>query len=148
MLTGRLERLVSQYQEEFGVDVSEIPGSGAAGGIAGMLAALGGQLIPGFELVADELGLYDAVEGADLVITGEGHLDRQSFEGKVVGGVAAVAGEYGVPVAAIVGLADDDVRDRIPVAVLADDYGIDRALREPLWCVERAAAGLIASMLT
>jgi glycerate 2-kinase len=148
MLTGRLERLVSQYQEEFGVDVGEIPGSGAAGGIAGMLAALGGQLIPGFELVADELGLYDAVDGADLVITGEGHLDRQSFEGKVVGGVAAVAGEYGVPVAAIVGLADDDVRDRITVAVLADDYGIDRALREPLWCVERAAAGLIASMLS
>ena len=53
-----------------------------------MLAALGGQLVPGFDLVADELGLYDAVEGADLVITGEGHLDRQSFEGKVVGGVA------------------------------------------------------------
>jgi glycerate kinase len=147
MLTGRLEKLATQYADEFGVDISEIPGSGAAGGIAGMLAALGGKLIPGFELVADELGLYDAVDGADLVITGEGHLDRQSFEGKVVGGVAAVAAEYGVPVAAVVGIADDDVRDRIPVAVLADDYGLDRAVREPLWCVERAAAGLIATML-
>ena len=143
MLTGRLERLADQYLEQFGVDVTGIPGSGAAGGIAGMLAALGGQLVPGFDLVADELGLYDAVEGADLVITGEGHLDRQSFAGKVVGGVAGVAGEYGVPVGAVVGIADDDVRDRLPVIAIADAYGLDRATREPLWCIEHAASDLI-----
>jgi glycerate kinase len=145
LLTGRLERLVDQYREEFGVDVSEIAGSGAAGGIAGMLAALGGQLIPGFELVADELGLYDAVHGADLIITGEGHLDRQSFEGKVVGGVAGIAAEYGVPVAAVVGIADDDVRDRLTIRAIADLYGLDRAMREPLWCIEQAARDLIQS---
>ena len=69
-----------------------IDGTGAAGGIAGALAALGGQLVPGFELVADELDLYDAIAAADLVITGEGYLDEQSFEGKVVGGVQALAG--------------------------------------------------------
>jgi glycerate kinase len=145
LLTGRLERLADEYREQFAVDVRDIPGSGAAGGIAGMLAALGGQLIPGFELVADELGLYDAVDGADLIITGEGHLDRQSFEGKVVGGVAGIAGDYGVPVAAVVGIADDDVRDRMPIRVIADLYGLDRALREPLWCVEHAARELIQS---
>jgi glycerate kinase len=146
MLTGRLERLADQYVEEFGVDVRAIPGSGAAGGIAGMLAALGGKLVAGFELVADELGLHDAVERADLVITGEGHLDKQSFEGKVVGGVAGVAAEFGLPVGAVVGIADDDVRDRLPLIAIADAYGLDRATREPLWCVEHAARDLIRSL--
>ena len=147
MLTGRLQQVAHQYRTEFGVDVTAIPGSGAAGGIAGMLAALGGRLLPGFDLVADEIGLYDAVEGADLLITGEGHLDRQSFEGKVVGGVAALAGEHGAPVAAVVGIADDDVRDRLPMIAIADLYGIERALREPLWCVEHAARELISQLL-
>lgn len=147
LLTGRLERLADQYADEFGVDVRAIPGSGAAGGIAGMLAALGGRLVPGFDLVADELGLHEAVEGAGLVITGEGHLDRQSFEGKVVGGVAGVAAELAVPVGAVVGIADDDVRDRLPMTIaIADAYGLERATREPLWCIEHAARTLITSL--
>jgi glycerate kinase len=145
MLTRRLELLAQQYRSDFGVDVTAIAGSGAAGGIAGMLAALGGRLLPGFELVADELGLHDLLEGADLVITGEGHLDQQSFEGKVVGGVAELAAEYGVPAAAIVGIADDDVRDRIPTWSLAERFGLERALREPLWCVEHAAVDLLST---
>ncbi len=147
MLTGRLHRLAQQYRDEFGVDVADIAGSGAAGGIAGMLAALGGTLLPGFDLVADELDLHDHVAGADLVITGEGHLDAQSFEGKVVGGVSGVAADLGVAVAAIVGIADDEVRDRLPLAVLADEFGEERSLREPLWCIEHAARGLLTRML-
>jgi glycerate kinase len=143
MLTRRLEQLAQRYLTEFEVDVTEIVGSGAAGGIAGMLAALGGKLLPGFDLVADELDLYDRVADADLVITGEGHLDAQSFNGKVVGGLAQVAAEYGVAVAAIVGIADADVRDRIATWAIADRFGAARALREPLWCVERIAAELL-----
>jgi glycerate kinase len=143
LLTRRLEQLADRYRTEFGVDVSDIEGSGAAGGIAGMLAALGGTLTPGFELVADELDLYDHVEDADLVITGEGHLDAQSFAGKVVGGVAEIATHFGVAVAAVVGVADADVRDRIRFVAIADEYGLDRALREPLWCIEHAAGLLL-----
>jgi len=144
LLTGRLAELARRYRADYGVDVAELDGGGAAGGLAGGLAALGGQIVPGFELVADELDLYDALDGADLVITGEGHLDAQSFAGKVVGGVAAAAAEHGVPVAAVVGAADDDVRDRIEVVALVDLFGIERALREPLWCIERAAAELLS----
>jgi glycerate kinase len=144
MLTGRLERLAQQYRDEFDVDVETIPGSGAAGGIAGMLAALGGTLVPGFDLVADELDLHDAIRGADLVITGEGHLDAQSFEGKVVGGVQSLCGEAAVPVAAIVGIADEGVRDRMPTWSIADRFGQERALREPLWCIERITADVLA----
>lgn len=147
MLTGRLRSLAQQYRDQFGVDVSEIPGSGAAGGIAGMLAALGGTLLPGFDLVADELDLHDHVATADVVITGEGHLDEQSFEGKVVGGVVDICAQYGVPVGAVVGVADAEVRDRIPFVELADEFGEERSLREPLWCVERAAGPLITRLL-
>ncbi|MFM9172139.1 MAG: glycerate kinase, partial [Acidimicrobiaceae bacterium] len=56
-LTTRLEKLVQVYQQSYGVDVSEISGAGAAGGLAGGLAALGAQLVPGFDLVAEEVEL-------------------------------------------------------------------------------------------
>jgi glycerate 2-kinase len=100
LLRSRLERLVQVYRDEHGVDVSDLVGGGAAGGLAGGLAAVGATLVPGFDLLADEVGLDEAVEGADLVITGEGFLDEQSFEGKVVGGVAELAASLGVPVLA------------------------------------------------
>jgi glycerate 2-kinase len=139
MLTGRLERLAQMYATEFGTDVSELEGSGAAGGLAGGLAALGGTIVGGFELVADEVGLYDRLQGADVVITGEGHLDEQSFAGKVVGGVAAMAAEQGVPVEVIVGDADTDVRNRLPTVTLVELFGLERAQLEPMWCIEQAA---------
>jgi glycerate kinase len=148
MLTRRLERMTQMFREDFGVDVTSIPGGGAAGGLGGALAALGGTLLPGFELVADELDLYDHLEGADLVITGEGALDDTSSAGKVVGGVASIAGDLGVPVLAIVG--SDDRNDRsvpagIDVVSLVDDYGEDAALAEPKRLVEQAAATWLTS---
>lgn len=142
MLTARLEQLAERYRSEFEIDVTETEGSGAAGGIGGLIAALGGTLMPGFELVADELDLWDHIEGADLVITGEGRLDAQSFDGKVVGGVAEIAGECGVDVAAVVGVADSEVRDRIRHVAIADEFGLDRAMREPQWCIEHAVPTL------
>jgi len=91
-LAARLEAQARHYRAEFGVDVTAIPGAGAAGGLAGGLAALGGQLVPGFDLVADLVGLPARMARADLVVTGEGRLDAGSFEGKVVGGVAGLVG--------------------------------------------------------
>lgn len=145
MLTGRLERLAQLYRSEFGVDVTSIEGAGAAGGLAGALAALGGQLIPGFELVADELDLYDRVPNSDMVITGEGFLDEQSFQGKVVGCVQELCDSMHIPVAAVVGEADPVVTSRIHHVSLAERFGLERALREPLWCIERAAAELLGA---
>jgi glycerate 2-kinase len=143
LLTRRLERLTQMFLDDFGVDVTSIPGGGAAGGLGGALAALGGTLMPGFELVADELDLYDHLEGADLVITGEGCLDDSSSAGKVVGGVASIAAELDIPVLAIVG--SDDRSDRsapagIEVASLVDEYGEDEAFAEPKRLVELATA--------
>jgi glycerate kinase len=127
--------------------VTRIPGGGAAGGLGGALAALGGTLLPGFELVADELDLYDHLDGADLVITGEGCLDDTSSAGKVVGGIASIAAELGVPVLAIVGSdrrSDRSVPAGLSVVSLADDYGEDAAFAEPKRLVELAASRWLA----
>lgn len=140
MLRGRLHRLAQMYEEQYGIDVRDIPGTGAAGGLAGGLVALGGTLMPGFDLVADEIDLHDRIVEADLVITGEGYLDEQSFEGKVIGGVQAMCAAVGRPVAAVVGDSAPEVQHRIAHRSLAAEFGLDRAMHEPLWCIEHAAS--------
>lgn len=145
LLTRRLERLVQVYRDTYGVDLDDLPGAGAAGGLAGGLAALGGRIVGGFELVAEEVDLERRLDGADLVITGEGHLDTQSFEGKVVGGVAELATERNIPVHALVGVTDDDVRDRLPVTALVDRFDADVAWREPLRCLEALATEIVTA---
>jgi glycerate kinase len=111
LLTRRLQRLADEYRRRTGVDVTALDGGGAAGGLAGGLAAIGAQLVPGFEAVAEAVGLEAAFEGAALVVTGEGKLDASSLAGKVVGGVLAWASELGVPhVGVIAGQVTDDAR--------------------------------------
>jgi glycerate 2-kinase len=73
-----------------------LPGAGAAGGLGAALAALGAELVPGAPLVLDLLGLRDRVRGADLVVTGEGTVDRSTWMGKAPSAVADVCGEAGV----------------------------------------------------
>lgn len=139
LLRRRLERLVQVYVEEHGVDVSDLVGGGAAGGLAGGLAAIGATMVPGFDLVADEVALDERIEGADLVITGEGFLDEQSFDGKVVGGVAQMAASFGVPVLALVGAVHDGVDARLghglEVVSLEDRFGHERSMSDPLGCI-------------
>jgi len=145
LLRRRLERLAEVYTEDFGVDVSDLEGSGAAGGLAGGLAAVGATLERGFELVADEVDLFGHLEGTDLVITGEGFVDAGSFEGKVVGGVLALAGELGVPALVIAGELFDEVDvlrlagEMNPAGVsavsLVERFGDRRARRNTLACL-------------
>ena len=85
-------------------DYRDVPGVGAAGGLGfAARAVLGASFRPGIELVAELSGLADAMQGADLVITGEGRLDGQSLHGKTPVGVARVASTAGVPVIALAG---------------------------------------------
>jgi glycerate kinase len=111
LLTRRLQRLAEVYRQRTGVDVTTIEGAGAAGGLAGGLAAIGAQLVPGFDAVAEAVGLEAALDGATLVVTGEGKLDVSSLEGKVVGGVLGWAADLGVPhVGVIAGQVTDEAR--------------------------------------
>ncbi len=111
-------------------------------GLAGGLAAIGAALVEGFEVVAEEADLYGRIEGADLVVTGEGFLDAQSFEGKVVGGVAGLAAEAGVPVVAIVGggLRRRRASDRGGVAGASASVRSGPATT-PSRCIEEVALG-------
>jgi glycerate kinase len=75
---------------------ADLPGAGAAGGIGAALAALGAELVSGAELVLEQVGFRDATRTADLVVTGEGMVDRSTFEGKAPGEVVRVCAEEGV----------------------------------------------------
>jgi glycerate 2-kinase len=115
---------------------------------------LGARLLPGFDLVAD-LGLLPArLESADLVVTGEGHLDPPSFEGKVPGGVLDLArarpGPAGpLAVLCVVGGADRTVLAHPPegmeIRSLVKLYGRDPARHETATLIERATAEFLAT---
>jgi glycerate kinase len=153
LLTSRLERVAQMYREAYNVDVTALEGAGAAGGLAGGLAALGGRIVPGFDLIADEVNLFDRIQRADLVITGEGQLDATSFDGKVVGSVIDLCTSLGKPVAGIFGNINlDDEFDHSltrpnPSISLSAKYGVDKAIREPLWCIEHAALDVLRAQL-
>jgi glycerate 2-kinase len=148
LLTARLEGLAERYRSEYGVDVRELSGSGAAGGLAGGLAAVGGRLVPGFDLVAEHVALDERVATADVVVTGEGYLDAQSLDGKVVGGVLELAAAADRPLVVIVGDADADavaqLEGDIKMISLVERYGEARSFTEPRWCIEHAAADALA----
>jgi glycerate kinase len=136
LLRRRLERLAQIYLEERGVDVTELEGAGAAGGLAGGLASLGARLEPGFDLVADTVDLDERLEGCDLVVTGEGYLDEQSFDGKVVGGVVAMARELDVPVLVVAGEVIEDLPDGLDAVSLTERFGGERSRLDTLACIE------------
>ncbi|MFC5749709.1 glycerate kinase [Actinomadura rugatobispora] len=103
-LDAALTRLADVLAEHTGVRVHDLPGAGAAGGTCGgLVALLGAEPARGADLVADTVGLPAALDGADLVITGEGRVDGQSAGGKAVSVVAALSRERGVPAVALAG---------------------------------------------
>jgi glycerate 2-kinase len=108
-LERALARLADVVAEQFGFDHRNEPGAGAAGGLGfGLLSFCGAKIQPGFDVVAEAVSLEPKMKDADLVITGEGSLDRQTLEGKTPVGVARLARKLGKPVFAIVGRAIED----------------------------------------
>ncbi len=109
ILERALSRLADVVANEFGFDYRDAAGAGAAGGLGfGLLSFCRATIRPGFEVVAEAVGLEPKVKDADLVITGEGSLDRQTLEGKTPAGVAGLARKLHKPVFAIVGRATRD----------------------------------------
>jgi glycerate 2-kinase len=109
ILERALSKLADVVAKEFGFDYRDVPGAGAAGGLGfGLLSFCGATIRPGFEVVAEAVALELKMKDADLVITGEGSLDRQTLEGKTPAGVARLARKLHKPVFAIVGRATKD----------------------------------------
>jgi glycerate kinase len=103
-LASGLRRWAAVVAEATGTDWSRAPGSGAAGGVGfAALAVLGAQARPGIELVLELVDFDAALDGAALVVTGEGSLDTQTLAGKAPAGVARAAIGRGIPVVAVVG---------------------------------------------
>ena len=146
-LSGRLEQLEQSYLREYGIDVSQLIGGGAAGGLAGGLSALGASLVPGFAVVADEVGLHEQIAQCDFIITGEGYLDNESFDGKVVGGVQQLAQQFNKPVVVICGGADPDTQQRIDSFSLVENFGESESFSQPLMCIEKAANAIVARFI-
>ncbi|MFA6133556.1 MAG: glycerate kinase [Phycisphaerae bacterium] len=118
-LEAGLSNLAACIRRKLGIDVADLRGSGAAGGLgAGLVALAGAVMDSGVEIVASAVGLRHRLSGADLCITGEGRLDSQSRSGKTAVGVAAIARELGVPVVCIPGSATVDAPHEAFAAVL------------------------------
>jgi len=114
ILERALTRLAHTVTRDLGCDFRNNPGAGAAGGLGfGLMSFCRGELRPGLDVVADTVELEEKIRRADVVITGEGKLDRQTLEGKAPAGVARLARKFGKRVFAVVGRAapDQHVRD-------------------------------------
>jgi glycerate kinase len=114
ILERALTRLADTVTRELGCDFRNNPGAGAAGGLGfGLMSFCSGELRPGFDVVADAVELEKKIRRADVVITGEGKLDRQTLEGKAPAGVARLARKFGKRVFAVVGRValDQHMRD-------------------------------------
>ncbi len=107
-MVGELDDALRHYamliKRDIGVNVFDLPGAGAAGGLgAGLVAFLKADLLPGSRMVLEALQFDIQLAAVDIVITAEGHLDAQTLRGKSVNAVATAARKWGVPVIAVVG---------------------------------------------
>ena len=149
LLERRLGVLAGCYADKLGIDVRLLEGAGAAGGLAGGLAALGGTLVSGFALVADLVDFDVHLRAADAVVTGEGMLDDQSFLGKVVGEVASRSGNR--PTLCVAGRvspagARAAAARGLFVVSLSERFGDHDSLAHPLELTTQVVARWLASL--
>ncbi|MFY4776569.1 glycerate kinase [Metabacillus sp. RGM 3146] len=110
ILDNNLRNYVNVIKAEMNIDIGEVPGAGAAGGLgAGLMVFLDGNLKKGIDIVIEYSGLEEKVKRADMVWTGEGSIDYQTQFGKTPYGVAAIAKKYAKPVVAFAGRVGEDI---------------------------------------
>lgn len=141
----RLDAALAHYAEvierELGLSIVDVPGAGAAGGLgAGLIAFCGASVEKGFDVIAEAVDLHAAIERADVVITGEGRLDRQSTFGKTTSGVSRLARAARTPVIALAGEIDQDAQDLFDAA-----FALSPTLATP--AEAKARAGELLSAL-
>jgi glycerate 2-kinase len=146
LLDRALGHLAAVSARDLGVDVRDLPGAGAAGGLgAGMVAFLGARLRPGAEIVMDVVGFEERLAPSDVVVTGEGRFDEQSLRGKVAGAVLEVARRGGVPAVVLCG----EAAARVPgviVRSLVERVGAQDAFEQPRRSLEDLAADVAAGL--
>lgn len=153
-LDRNLSHLADLIQRDLDKQVRDVPGAGAAGGLgAGLIAFFNAELQAGIRLVMNALAFEQRIADADLVITGEGRLDRQSVMGKVIAGVGQACRSAGVPVVAIVGAAGDGAEQTLNVlddylAITPPELPLAEALPRTAELLETAAVSFFQKWLT
>lgn len=133
-LDANLAHYAQIIKTQLAIDVKDIPGAGAAGGLgAALIGLLGASLRPGIEIVMEAVNLSDMVKDADLVITGEGRIDSQTIYGKTPIGVALTAKRFSVPVIGIAGSLSADCG-------VVHQHGMDAVFSVVPSCVDLATA--------
>src|SRR5947208_332438 len=145
-LDAALARYADVVEAFIGRPIRDVPGAGAAGGLgAGLLAFLDARLVSGADLVLRAVGFAERIRDADLVITGEGRIDRQSGYGKLTGAVTAVARSAGIPVLAVAGGLGEGHETLVLDGIASASEGVTlaQAMSDPLPLIERAAERLV-----
>ncbi|MGM0652191.1 MAG: glycerate kinase [Bacillota bacterium] len=158
-MVKQLDRALAHYaevlKEAAGTDVEMVPGAGAAGGLgAGLIAFLGAELHSGIDLVLDTLNIDQHLDKANLLITGEGRLDKQSLRGKAPVGIARRAKKYGLPVLVLAGAVKIDSEDMHKAGITAafsitdSPMDLEEALNRGAELLEKKATTLIYFLRT
>ncbi|WP_077624712.1 glycerate kinase [Sediminibacillus massiliensis] len=143
-----LNNFAEIVEKKTGINVKEMQGGGAAGGMgAALLAFLGAEIKSGINVVMEQTGFEERLKDADLLITGEGKLDGQTLSGKVIKGVCAPAVKQDVPIIALCGTVDigtdksNDMGLLCALSIVPGPCSLETALREaPAWITERTEA--------
>ncbi|MGZ0051053.1 glycerate kinase [Brevibacillus gelatini] len=145
-LDDRLRHFADVIEKSRGIAIHDLPGTGAAGGVAGaLLAFLGGELQAGIQIVMETTRLACAMQGADLVITGEGQVDGQTAQGKTACGVAQLAQQFGIPVIVLAGSIGEGIEALYEKGVTAvvsianRPMTLDESMRDSAALLEQAA---------
>jgi glycerate kinase len=153
-LDAGLVHLAALLRRDLNVDIEELPGSGAAGGLGGGLVAFTGATISsGIDTVLDAVEFDRRVKSCDLCLTGEGRIDAQSASGKACMGVARAASKHGVPTIALVGQAGSGAEQCIAAGlrgyvVIGDGLSAEQSMRRAEELIADAAGRVARKFLT
>jgi glycerate 2-kinase len=154
LLDAALSRFRDVVLTATGIDVQSIPGSGAAGGLgAGLVVFCGATLKSGIDIVLDTLHFDSALEEVDLVLTGEGKMDAQTRQGKVIAGVMRRCEQHQVSLAAVVGRVESDLKaeDEFGFAgvetLVREGVSPDDAMRDASSLVRARTAELMSRLI-
>lgn len=150
VLESGLENLSRRLEADLGVDPAHRPMAGAGGGMgAGLAAFFGAALVQGSDLVAEVVGLHEAIASSDLVITGEGTLDASGTRGKVPGKVADICRATNVPCLLVAGSigSPEAARGFAAATSLEGTVGLQAALHSPEGSLEAATRELLNAYL-
>lgn len=110
LLDKNLSHYAAVIKRDLGIDISDVPGSGAAGGTgAALMAFLKADLVHGIEMILKTIEIEKYIEKADLVLTGEGKIDEQTLNGKTIMGITSMAKKHNVPVIVLSGKVGDKI---------------------------------------